>query len=65
MPTRNQKTFLSSQVNKLTALYTEREKGNTPPYSIAREKFIDRQKRNLLLRLWLPQPNKSKQGGFL
>jgi hypothetical protein len=34
-------------------LYIRREKGNTPPYSIAGEKFIDMKKRNLLLRLWL------------
>jgi hypothetical protein len=34
-------------------LYIRREKGKTPPYSIAGEKFIDMKKRNLLLRLWL------------
>jgi hypothetical protein len=32
-----------------------KEKGNTPPYSIAREKFTAMQKRNLLLREKLPK----------
>jgi hypothetical protein len=31
-------------------LYTKREKGNTPPYSIAGEKFTAMKKGNLLLR---------------
>jgi hypothetical protein len=44
---------LPHKVTKLTALYIRREKGKTPPYSIAGEKFIDMKKRNLLLRLWL------------
>jgi len=52
------------QLKNLTALYIRREEGNTPPYSIAGEKFLDRQKRNLLLELWLAEPNTSKQGGF-
>ena len=34
----------------LTSLYIKEEKRNTPPYSIAREKFTAMQKRNLLLR---------------
>jgi hypothetical protein len=42
-----------TKLKNLTALYTEEEKKNTPPYSIAGEKFLDMQKRNLLLRLWL------------
>jgi hypothetical protein len=53
-----------AKLNNVTALYIRREEGNTPPYSIAGEKFLDRQKRNLLLELWLAEPNTSKQGGF-
>jgi hypothetical protein len=41
-----------------TALYIRREEGNTPPYSIAREKFLAMQKRNLLLR---EKPTKTSQ----
>ena len=40
------------------ALYTKEEKRNTPPYSIAREKFTAMQKRNLLLR---EKPTKASQ----
>jgi hypothetical protein len=40
------------------ALYTGGEKRNTPPYSIAREKFTAMQKRNLLLR---EKPTKATQ----
>jgi hypothetical protein len=41
------------KLKNLRTLYIRREKGKTPPYSIAGEKFIDMKKRNLLLRLWL------------
>jgi len=40
------------------SLYTREEKRNTPPYSIAREKFTAMQKRNLLLR---EKPTKASQ----
>jgi hypothetical protein len=46
------------QLKNLTALYTKEEKRNTPPYSIAREKFTAMQKRNLLLR---EKPTKASQ----
>jgi len=45
-------------LGNLTALYTREEKRNTPPYSIAREKFTAMQKRNLLLR---EKPTKASQ----
>jgi len=52
-----------AKLNNLTALYIRREKENTPPYSIAGEKFIDMKKRNLLLRLcgWHNQINPNKE----
>jgi hypothetical protein len=49
---------LSNNLQNLPALYTREEKRNTPPYSIAREKFTAMQKRNLLLR---EKPTKASQ----
>jgi hypothetical protein len=48
----------TENVNKSRTLYTKEEKRNTPPYSIAREKFTAMQKRNLLLR---EKPTKASQ----
>jgi hypothetical protein len=43
------RSICTNNLQNLPALYSRKEKRNTPPYSIAREKFIAMQKRNLLL----------------
>jgi hypothetical protein len=48
----------SENDKKARTLYTKKEKRNTPPYSIVREKFTAMQKRNLLLR---EKPTKASQ----